>query len=34
ELGKDTIDEAEVKEKLLNHFTMLFEAELKQKTEA
>ncbi|MBT8323668.1 MAG: lipoyl(octanoyl) transferase LipB [Winogradskyella sp.] len=34
ELGRDTIDEAEVKEKLLNHFTMLFEAELKQKTEA
>ena len=34
ELGKETIDEAEVKEKLLKHFATLFEAELKQKTEA
>ncbi len=34
ELGKQTVDEAEVKEKLLNHFANLFEAELKQKTEA
>ncbi len=33
ELGKETIDEAEVKEKLLKHFSVLFEAELKQKTE-
>ncbi len=33
ELGKKTIDEAEVKEKLLKHFANLFEAELKQKTE-
>jgi lipoyl(octanoyl) transferase len=34
ELGKQSIDEAEVKEKLLKHFASLFEAELKQKTEA
>ena len=34
ELGKQTVDEAEVKEKLLKHFANLFEAELKQKTEA
>ena len=34
ELGKQSIDEAEVKEKLLRHFASLFEAELKQKTEA
>ncbi len=34
ELGKKTVDEAEVKEKLLKHFSNLFEAELKQKTEA
>ncbi len=33
ELGKQTVDEAEVKEKLLKHFAHLFEAELKQKTE-
>ena len=33
-LGKQSIDEAEVKEKLLKHFASLFEAELKQKTEA
>jgi lipoyl(octanoyl) transferase len=33
ELGKQTVDEAEVKEKLLKHFAALFEAELKQKTE-
>ncbi len=33
ELGKETIDEAEVKEKLLKHFSVLFEAELKQKNE-
>ena len=32
ELGKQTVDEAEVKEKLLKHFATLFEAELKQKT--
>ena len=34
ELGKPSIDEAEVKTKLLRHFASLFEAELKQKTEA
>lgn len=34
ELGKQRVDEAEVKEKLLKHFTTLFEAEIKQKTEA
>ncbi len=34
ELGKQTIDETEVKQKLLDHFATLFEAELKQKTEA
>ena len=34
ELGKQSIDEAEIKEKLLRHFASLFEAELKQKTEA
>ena len=33
ELGKQTVDETEVKEKLLKHFSNLFEAELKQKTE-
>ena len=33
ELGKQTVDENEVKEKLLKHFATLFEAELKQKTE-
>ncbi len=33
ELGKEIINEAEVKEKLLKHFAVLFEAELKQKTE-
>jgi lipoyl(octanoyl) transferase len=33
ELGKKTIDEAEVKQKLLKHFANLFEAELKQKAE-
>jgi len=33
ELGKQQVDEAEVKEKLLKHFANLFEAELKQKTE-
>ena len=33
ELGKQTVDENEVKEKLLKHFSNLFEAELKQKTE-
>ena len=32
ELGKQTIDEAEVKEKLLKHFADLFEAELEPKT--
>lgn len=32
ELGKQTIDEDEVKEKLLKHFANLFEAELKIKT--
>ena len=31
ELGKQTIDEAEVKEKLLKHFSNLFEATTKQK---
>lgn len=34
ELGKKHIDEAEVKEKLLKHFRILFEATLKEKTEA
>lgn len=34
ELGKDVIPMAEVKQKLLKHFLFLFEAELKQKTEA
>lgn len=34
ELGKARVDEAEVKEKLLKHFTTLFEAEIHQKTEA
>ncbi|MFC4633873.1 lipoyl(octanoyl) transferase LipB [Dokdonia ponticola] len=34
ELGKSNVDEAEVKEKLLKHFTTLFEAEIQQKTEA
>ena len=34
ELGKKKISIAEVKEKLLKHFSELFEAELKQKTEA
>ena len=29
ELGKQTVDEAEVKEKLLKHFAILFEAEFK-----
>lgn len=33
ELGKATIDEDEVKGKLLKHFKTLFEAEIKQKTE-
>jgi hypothetical protein len=33
-LGKKEIPIAEVKEKLLKHFTELFEAELKQKSEA
>jgi len=32
ELGKKEVDEAEVKEKLLKHFEMLFEAELQTKT--
>ena len=32
ELGKKTVDEAEVKEKLLKHFANLFEAELKHQT--
>jgi lipoyl(octanoyl) transferase len=32
ELGKQTIDVAEVKEKLLKHFAKLFEAEIKIKT--
>ena len=32
ELGKQTVDEVEVKEKLLKHFADLFEAELKIKT--
>jgi len=32
ELGKKTVDEAEVKEKLLKHFAHLFKAELEQKT--
>jgi lipoyl(octanoyl) transferase len=34
ELGKTTVDEEEVKSKLLKHFTTLFEAEIQQKTEA
>ncbi|WP_432412792.1 lipoyl(octanoyl) transferase LipB [Rasiella sp. SM2506] len=34
ELGKAEVDIAEVKAKLLKHFTQLFEAELKQKIEA
>jgi len=33
ELGKKHLDEAEVKAKLLSHFTALFEAELQTKTE-
>ena len=33
ELGKKEVDEAEVKTKLLTHFTALFEAELQTKTE-
>ena len=32
ELGKKTVDEAEIKEKLLKHFANLFEAELKHQT--
>lgn len=32
ELGKATVDEAEVKEKLLKHFTELFEAQFVQKS--
>jgi len=32
ELGKKKVDEAEVKEKLLNHFKVLFDAELQSKT--
>jgi lipoyl(octanoyl) transferase len=32
ELGKQTVDEAEVKDKLLKHFATLFKAELKLKT--
>ena len=28
ELGKDKVDEAEVKEKLLKHFSTLFEAKM------
>ena len=32
ELGQKKVDEAEVKQKLLNHFEMLFEAELQTKT--
>lgn len=34
ELGKEHIDEAEVKVKLLKHFSVLFEATLQEKTEA
>ncbi|MDX1772474.1 lipoyl(octanoyl) transferase [Oceanihabitans sediminis] len=34
ELGKKEVNEEEVKEKLLKHFTALFEAEFKLKTEA
>tara|TARA_R110002049_G_scaffold99113_5_gene241673 strand:+ start:35 stop:748 length:714 start_codon:yes stop_codon:yes gene_type:complete len=34
ELGKKTVDESEVKEKLLKHFANLFEAEINEKTEA
>ena len=30
ELGKIRVDEAEVKQKLVKHFAMLFEAEIKQ----
>ncbi|WP_250432951.1 lipoyl(octanoyl) transferase LipB [Hanstruepera flava] len=33
ELGKQTVDEAEVKEKLLKHFAHLFEAELQRQEE-
>jgi lipoyl(octanoyl) transferase len=33
ELGKAKVDMAEVKQKLVNHFEALFEAEIKQKTE-
>lgn len=33
ELGKATVDMDEVKEKLLKHFSILFEAEIKEKTE-
>ena len=32
ELGKQKVDEGEVKEKLLKHFADLFEAELRIKT--
>ena len=32
ELGQDQIDESEVKDKLLNHFSQLFEAQLKIKS--
>ena len=32
ELGKKEVDEAEVKEKLLKHFSQLFEAEMQTKT--
>jgi lipoyl(octanoyl) transferase len=28
ELGKEEVDEGEIKEKLLKHFTVLFEAEI------
>jgi len=34
ERGKATLEEAEVKEKLLKQFTTLFEAEIRHKTEA
>ena len=33
ELGKKTVDEAEVKEKLLKHFVNLFEAEIKESSQ-
>lgn len=33
ELGKKTVDEAEVKEKLLKHFSKLFEAEIQKEAE-